>query len=499
MAPAGRRRAASSAGGWTSEPRRRRRRNGRIRSTRPPRRESSTPRRRRPCCTWPLRREGRSNSRRRRGSASISVTKRSCRTCWPSRREQWWTSRTRTPSITTCSRCRRRHGSTSDGTPPAARRSVRFERPGIVRVFCDIHSHMNAFVLVFSHPFFAVTDDGGAVSHRRRAARLLQPGRLERQGVVRAEERGGRRRRGQPDRVRRRHEHLLVAPQPDLRHQRAAGGALDCRRDLPRQRARHPRARAAAAARDRHHRRHRRTARRQPGADVHADGAVHRRRAEAQGGSGHGRSRDRAGRRSTTTRPRCSSNLLFVTNRNGAKLASVGSSSALGSARSIGCRQYTRPTAGRERVTLLAQPDGVLQLVSVPIAVGIERPDILGTLNVGFLFDAALASRLKGITGSDIAFGIGGRILATTLEPGVRRNRWRRCSSARRPGGETLETSDFVVRPLHLASAQIGPAPRRGANRADHPLARRAAAGAADAQDRAGRAPPWSRSCSPRF
>ncbi len=40
-------------------------------------------------------------------------------------------------------------------------RSVRFDRPGIVRVFCDIHSHMNAFILVFSHPFFAVTDAEG--------------------------------------------------------------------------------------------------------------------------------------------------------------------------------------------------------------------------------------------------------------------------------------------------------------------------------------------------
>jgi plastocyanin len=40
-------------------------------------------------------------------------------------------------------------------------RSVRFDRPGIVRVFCDIHSHMSAFILVFNHPFFAVTDDEG--------------------------------------------------------------------------------------------------------------------------------------------------------------------------------------------------------------------------------------------------------------------------------------------------------------------------------------------------
>ena len=38
---------------------------------------------------------------------------------------------------------------------------VRFDAPGIVRVFCEIHSHMNAFILVFSHPFFAVTDDDG--------------------------------------------------------------------------------------------------------------------------------------------------------------------------------------------------------------------------------------------------------------------------------------------------------------------------------------------------
>jgi plastocyanin len=40
-------------------------------------------------------------------------------------------------------------------------RSVTFDRPGIVRVFCDIHSHMNAFILVFSHPFFAMTDAEG--------------------------------------------------------------------------------------------------------------------------------------------------------------------------------------------------------------------------------------------------------------------------------------------------------------------------------------------------
>jgi plastocyanin len=40
-------------------------------------------------------------------------------------------------------------------------KAVRFGDPGVVRVFCDIHSHMNAFILVFAHRFFAVTDDQG--------------------------------------------------------------------------------------------------------------------------------------------------------------------------------------------------------------------------------------------------------------------------------------------------------------------------------------------------
>ena len=40
-------------------------------------------------------------------------------------------------------------------------KAVRFERPGVVRVFCDIHSHMSAFILVFAHRFFAVTDESG--------------------------------------------------------------------------------------------------------------------------------------------------------------------------------------------------------------------------------------------------------------------------------------------------------------------------------------------------
>ena len=41
-------------------------------------------------------------------------------------------------------------------------KSVRFDRPGIVRVFCEIHSHMSAFILVFAHRYFAVTEPDGS-------------------------------------------------------------------------------------------------------------------------------------------------------------------------------------------------------------------------------------------------------------------------------------------------------------------------------------------------
>ena len=51
----------------------------------------------------------------------------------------------------------------------------------------------------------------------------------------------------------------------------------------------------------------------------------------------------------------------------------------------------------------------------MPVALERPRHEILGTLSVGFLLDDALAAQLKQITGSDIAFGMDGQILASTL------------------------------------------------------------------------------------
>jgi plastocyanin len=45
--------------------------------------------------------------------------------------------------------------------PRGHTRRVRFDKPGVVKVFCDIHSHMTATVMVFDHPWFAMPDEDG--------------------------------------------------------------------------------------------------------------------------------------------------------------------------------------------------------------------------------------------------------------------------------------------------------------------------------------------------
>jgi plastocyanin len=50
--------------------------------------------------------------------------------------------------------------------PPGTSRSVRFDREGVVRVFCNIHSTMSAVIVVLNHPWFAVsTRDGSFQIH----------------------------------------------------------------------------------------------------------------------------------------------------------------------------------------------------------------------------------------------------------------------------------------------------------------------------------------------
>jgi signal transduction histidine kinase len=116
-------------------------------------------------------------------------------------------------------------------------------------------------------------------------------------------------------------------------------------------------------------------------------------------------------------RAQLKASLVLVTNRGGELLYSAGGSPR---AAAIAAHQpaVSDALAGRDSISLLPQPSGILQVVTVPVAIGLTHPEILGTLSVGFLLDDALAAQLKTITGSDLAFGMDGQILAATLPRG---------------------------------------------------------------------------------
>ena len=50
--------------------------------------------------------------------------------------------------------------------PPGSTRSVKFTRPGVVRVFCNIHSSMSAMIVVLATSWFAVTGRDGSFNIR---------------------------------------------------------------------------------------------------------------------------------------------------------------------------------------------------------------------------------------------------------------------------------------------------------------------------------------------
>ena len=70
----------------------------------------------------------------------------------------------------------------------------------------------------------------------------------------------------------------------------------------------------------------------------------------------------------------------------------------------------------------------MLQVISVPLLINSGVSEVLGRLSVGFFMDDAVASRLRELTGSEVAFVSDGRVLASSLP------------AAMRPGLEALVT-----------------------------------------------------------
>ena len=106
--------------------------------------------------------------------------------------------------------------------------------------------------------------------------------------------------------------------------------------------------------------------------------------------------------------------LLVLTGRRGAVLGATGADAV-----TIAAAEQD-PRSLEQFSTFAPHSRGVLQLVSVPILLDGQVPDILGRLTVGVFLDDGLAAEFKELTGSEIAFGTRGRLLASTLPPDVR-------------------------------------------------------------------------------
>jgi signal transduction histidine kinase len=106
--------------------------------------------------------------------------------------------------------------------------------------------------------------------------------------------------------------------------------------------------------------------------------------------------------------------LLVLTGRRATVIGSAGAGSA-----GLPPEVYESPTTD-EVSTFWSHPRGLLQVISVPIFLGARPPEILGRLTVGFFLDDRRAVQLKRLTGSEIAFGARGRVLASTLPASTR-------------------------------------------------------------------------------
>jgi signal transduction histidine kinase len=109
--------------------------------------------------------------------------------------------------------------------------------------------------------------------------------------------------------------------------------------------------------------------------------------------------------------------LMVLTGKNGHVLAEAGhvrvSEGAIGSLPEI-----QQALGGHEAGGFWPHADGVLQVMSVPITIYRDRPEIMGALTVGFRLDNTLAAQFKRATESDIAFVVDGQVRASTLPAG---------------------------------------------------------------------------------
>jgi signal transduction histidine kinase len=107
---------------------------------------------------------------------------------------------------------------------------------------------------------------------------------------------------------------------------------------------------------------------------------------------------------------RLGSDILVISDGEGRALTSLGTEEPFPMEEAIG-----RARRGESSSYVAETKKGVLQIATLPIVVGPEPPEVLGTLSVGFFLDDELARELQAITQSDILLAARGRALASTI------------------------------------------------------------------------------------
>ena len=149
-------------------------------------------------------------------------------------------------------------------------------------------------------------------------------------------------------------------------------------------------------------------------------------------------------------REEVAADLLVLTGRNGMVLgADGGDSSTIATA--------AGPQADDEVTVFVPHERGVLQLVSVPILLDGDVPEILGHLTIGLFLDQGLATELKSLTGGEVAFGVQGRILASTL-PAQAHPTLTAAMNRTQIGSITIGNEEFLAlsKPMEVADSHGG-------------------------------------------
>ena len=116
-----------------------------------------------------------------------------------------------------------------------------------------------------------------------------------------------------------------------------------------------------------------------------------------------------------------------------------------------------------ERTTSMPHARGLLQAVSAPIIEGGDPTHVIGRLTVGFFLDDRRAVQFKAVTGTEIAFAAGGRVLASSL-PASDREGLDALTTARGVRPISLHGEEYVMlaRPFARASGAAGDAADAG-------------------------------------